>query len=160
APPGRAICSGKPARFPSRARAENEIGMHADPPPRAVGKAHPFPGTRRLAAAHRPMTNGRTSEEHDLGEKVASANSVTSVPEPKTRIVVVGGGFGGAHLVRHLERGVCRSLPVEVTLVSKDNFFLMTPFLFEACTGTLELRHCSVPIRAYLRKARFVEATV
>src|SRR5208282_4058623 len=72
----------------------------------------------------------------------------------------VGGGFGGANVVRHLENLCRRRHDVDVTLVSRDNYFLMTPFLFEACSGTLELTHCSVPIRAFLRKTRFVEATV
>ena len=49
---------------------------------------------------------------------------------------------------------------VEITLVSRENFFVITPLLFEACSGRLELRHCAQPIRAALRRARFVEATV
>jgi NADH dehydrogenase len=49
---------------------------------------------------------------------------------------------------------------VEITLVSRQNFFVITPLLFEACSGTLELRHCAQPIRAALRRARFIEATV
>jgi NADH dehydrogenase len=36
----------------------------------------------------------------------------------------------------------------------------MTPLLFEVCSGTLDLRHCSFPIRAFLRTTRFAEATV
>src|SRR5215207_8051055 len=77
-----------------------------------------------------------------------------------TRIVVLGGGFGGVAAVRHLER-LCRGrLPVDITLVSRDNYFVLTPLLFEACSGTLELRHCAQPIRPALRCARFVEATV
>src|SRR5262245_24828629 len=36
----------------------------------------------------------------------------------------------------------------------------MTPLLFEVCSGTLDLRHCSFPIRAFLRRTRFGEATV
>lgn len=79
---------------------------------------------------------------------------------PNTRIVVVGGGFGGAYVVRHLERLFRGRTDVEIVLVSRDNFFLMTPLLFEACSGTLDFRHCSVPIRDFLRRARFVEATV
>ncbi len=77
-----------------------------------------------------------------------------------TRIVVVGGGFGGAFVVRHLERLFRRRPDVDVVLVSRDNYFLMTPLLFEACSGTLNFRHCSMPLRAFLRKAQFVEATV
>lgn len=77
-----------------------------------------------------------------------------------TRIVVIGGGFGGANVVSHLERHLHGRQDVELYLVSRDNYFLVTPLLFEACSGTLEPTHCSVPLRAFLRKARFVEATV
>lgn len=75
------------------------------------------------------------------------------------RIVVLGGGFGGVAAVRHLER-LCEGKPgVEITLVSRQNFFVLTPLLFEACSGTLELRHCAQPIRPVLKRARFIEAT-
>jgi len=76
------------------------------------------------------------------------------------RIVVLGGGFGGVATVRHLERVLGRGADVEITLVSRENFFVITPLLFEACSGRLELRHCAQPIRAALRRARFIEATV
>jgi NADH dehydrogenase len=76
------------------------------------------------------------------------------------RIVVLGGGFGGVSTVRQLERVVRRHKDVEITLVSRENFFVITPLLFEACSGSLELRHCAQPIRAALRRARFIEATV
>ena len=76
------------------------------------------------------------------------------------RMVVLGGGFGGVATVRHLERVLRRRTDVEITLVSRENFFVLTPLLFEACSGSLELRHCAQPIRAALRRARFIEATV
>jgi NADH dehydrogenase len=76
------------------------------------------------------------------------------------RIVVLGGGFGGVTATRHLERALRGHADVEITLVSRDNFFVLTPLLFESCSGRLELRHCAQPIRAALRRARFVEATV
>lgn len=79
---------------------------------------------------------------------------------PRTRIVVLGGGVGGLAAARHLDRHFARRSDVEVTLVSRDNFFLLSPLLFEACSGVLELRHCAQPIRPCLRRARFVEATV
>src|SRR5215472_4572888 len=79
---------------------------------------------------------------------------------PKTRVVILGGGFGGVYTARHLER-LCKRRPdVEIVLVSRDNFLVMTPLLFEVCSGALDARHCSFPIRAYLRTTRFVEATV
>ncbi len=82
-----------------------------------------------------------------------------------TRILVLGGGFGGLWATRHLERFFAAQLAlpapaVEITLVCRDNFFLMTPLLFEAFSGTLELRHCSLPVRDFVRRSRFVEATV
>jgi NADH dehydrogenase len=76
------------------------------------------------------------------------------------RIVVLGGGFGGVTTVRRLERMARRRTNVEIILVSRENFFVLTPLLFEACSGRLELRHCAQPIRAALRRARFIEATV
>jgi NADH dehydrogenase len=76
------------------------------------------------------------------------------------RIVVLGGGFGGVMTVRHLESVLRRRADLEITLVSRENFFVITPLLFEACSGRLELRHCAQPIRAALRNARFIEATV
>jgi NADH dehydrogenase len=78
----------------------------------------------------------------------------------KTRIAILGGGFGGVYTARHLEH-LCRRRPdVEVILVSRENFLVMTPLLFEVCSGALDLRHCSVPIRAFLRTTRFMEAAV
>jgi NADH dehydrogenase len=77
-----------------------------------------------------------------------------------TRIVVLGGGVGGLAAARQLDRHLARRSNVEVTLVSRDNFFLLSPLLFEACSGVLELRHCAQPIRPCLRHVRFIEATV
>src|SRR6516162_1009718 len=79
---------------------------------------------------------------------------------PKTRVVILGGGFGGVYTARHLER-LCRDWAnLDSVLVSRDNFLVMTPLLFEVCSGTLDVRHCSFPIRAFLRTTRFVEAAV
>jgi NADH:ubiquinone reductase (H+-translocating) len=85
-----------------------------------------------------------------------TANSQKS----QTRIVVLGGGFGGVYTARHLERLCQGRHDVEIVLVSRDNFLLMTPLLFEVCSGMLDLRHCAFPVRAFLRTTRFVEAAV
>ncbi len=79
---------------------------------------------------------------------------------PKKRIVILGGGFGGVYTARNLERLIKQAPGVEIVLVSRDNFLLMTPLLFEVCSGILDVRHCAFPIRAFLRTTRFVEATV
>jgi NADH dehydrogenase len=83
-----------------------------------------------------------------------------SARAPKTRIVILGGGFGGVYTACHLEKLCKRRRDVEVFLVSRDNFLLMTPLLFEVCSGTLDVRQCSFPIRAFLRTTRLGEAVV
>jgi NADH dehydrogenase FAD-containing subunit/CubicO group peptidase (beta-lactamase class C family) len=80
--------------------------------------------------------------------------------EITTRVVVAGGGVGGLAAARHLDRLLGGRRDVEITLVNRDNFFLLSPLLFEACSGVLELRHCAQPIRPCLRRVRFIEATV
>ena len=77
-----------------------------------------------------------------------------------TRILILGGGFAGVLTARRLERLCKNRSDVQITLISRDNFLLMTPLMFEACSGTLELRHCSVSIRAFLRRTRFIEGMV
>jgi NADH:ubiquinone reductase (H+-translocating) len=55
-------------------------------------------------------------------------------------VLVLGGGFAGAYVARLLgKRGA--------TIVSPENFMLFTPLLPEAASGTLEPRHCVVPLR-------------
>src|SRR5260370_2597616 len=78
----------------------------------------------------------------------------------KKRILILGGGFGGVYTARHLERLFKRRSDVEIVLISRDNFLLMTPLLFEVFSGTLDVRQCSFPIRDFLRSTRFVEAAV
>jgi NADH dehydrogenase len=78
----------------------------------------------------------------------------------KKRILILGGGFGGVYTACHLERLFKRRADIEIVLASQDNFLLMTPLLFEVCSGTLDVRQCSFPIRAFLQTTRFVEGTV
>ena len=87
------------------------------------------------------------------------ANFLTRRFHIGTRVVVVGGGVGGLAAARHLDRLLGGRRDVDVTLVNRDNFFLLSPLLFEACSGVLELRHCAQPIRPCLRRVRFIEAT-
>src|SRR5262245_9015390 len=91
---------------------------------------------------------------------LSQTDSFAAGQRPQPRIVILGGGFAGVTTARHLERLCKRRRDVEIVLVSRDNFLVMTPLLFEVCSGALEPRHCSFPIRAFLRRTRFVEATV
>jgi len=78
----------------------------------------------------------------------------------QTKIVVLGGGFAGVYAARSLERLWGASAEVSITLISRENYFLMTPLLFEASSGVLEPRHAVNPIRPMFDHVRFVQATV
>jgi NADH:quinone reductase (non-electrogenic) len=75
-------------------------------------------------------------------------------------ILILGGGFGGLYTARSLERLLKRDADVAITLISRDNFFVMTPLLFEAGSGVLEPRHAVNPIRTLFKKVRFVQAEI
>ena len=78
----------------------------------------------------------------------------------QTRVVIVGGGFGGLKVAQTLEKLARRRDALDVTLISRDNFLLFTPFLTEALGGMLDEADVVSPIRAFLRKTRFVMGEV
>lgn len=78
----------------------------------------------------------------------------------RQRIVILGAGFGGLYTALGLEKLDRFAEVFDVTLVNRDNYFTMTPLLFEAGSGIIEPRHAVTPIRTLLRKSRFVEADV
>lgn len=75
------------------------------------------------------------------------------------RVLILGGGFGGVYASRRLGPQV-KGRTAEVTLVSRDNYFVMTPLLFEAASGVIEFRHAVNPIRPLMCCTEFVNATV
>lgn len=75
------------------------------------------------------------------------------------RIVIIGGGFGGAYLAQELEDQF-NPQETEVILIDRNNYFVFYPLLIEAGTGSLEPRHAVVSIRAFLKKTRFIMAQV
>src|SRR3954468_18433702 len=66
-------------------------------------------------------------------------------------VVIAGGGFGGAHAARRLERLLPKQA-APLVLVNDVNFMLYTPFLPEAAAGTLEPRHVVTPLREMLKR--------
>lgn len=79
----------------------------------------------------------------------------------KRTILILGGGIGGVHTALQLEQLLGYDPNIEIVLVSRDNYMLMTPLLFEAGSGVLEPRHAVAPIRKMgFKRARFVEAEV
>jgi NADH:quinone reductase (non-electrogenic) len=71
---------------------------------------------------------------------------------PSTRILVLGGGFGGVYTALHLERMLGRRSDVDITIVSRENFFLFTPMLHEVAASDLDVTHIVSPIRTLLKR--------
>jgi NADH dehydrogenase len=78
----------------------------------------------------------------------------------KTRILVLGGGFGGVYTALDLERASRRDDDVEITLVSQDNFFLFTPMLHEVAASDLDITHIVSPLRTLLKRTEFFIGSV
>ena len=78
----------------------------------------------------------------------------------KTKILILGGGFGGVYAALRLDKTLARRADVEVTLVSSDNFLLFTPMLHEVASGDLNPSDIVNPIRRMLKRVRFVQADV
>jgi len=75
------------------------------------------------------------------------------------RIVILGGGFGGAYLAQSLQK-YAGSDNLEIIIIDRNNFFVFYPLLVEAGTGSIEPRHCTVPIRDFARKSELLMAEV
>ena len=73
--------------------------------------------------------------------------------EARSGILVLGGGFGGATVVRRLGS-------TGATLVSNENAMLFTPMLPEVASGSLEPRHVVVPLRQMCPYADLTIGTV
>jgi NADH dehydrogenase len=78
----------------------------------------------------------------------------------KTKILILGGGFGGVYAALRLDKTLARRTDVEVTLVSSDNFLLFTPMLHEVASGDLNPSDIVNPIRRMLKRVQFVQADV
>jgi NADH dehydrogenase len=76
------------------------------------------------------------------------------------RILILGGGFAGVEVLRRLQDRFQNVVSVDITMVSKDNFFLFTPMLHEVASGMIETRHIVTPIRAFCNRAKFYAAKV
>lgn len=75
----------------------------------------------------------------------------------KTRILILGGGFGGLYTALHLDKTLARDADIEVTLVNRENFFLFTPMLHEVAASDLDITHIVNPIRKMLRRVKFFD---
>jgi NADH:ubiquinone reductase (H+-translocating) len=69
--------------------------------------------------------------------------------EPRPRVVVVGGGFGGLAAAKALRR-----TPADVILIDRTNYHLFQPLLYQVATAVLTPGQIGSPIREILRNQR------
>jgi NADH dehydrogenase len=65
----------------------------------------------------------------------------------KTRILVLGGGFGGVYAAMGLEKHFGRDPGVEIGLVSRENYLVFQPMLPEVISGSIGITETITPIR-------------
>ena len=73
--------------------------------------------------------------------------------------MVLGGGYGGLYAALEL-RKAARKGKIDVTLISRDNFFLVQPLLPEAVSGGIEPPHIIKSLRRLLPGVDFHQAEI
>src|SRR5947208_4416967 len=76
----------------------------------------------------------------------------------KTRVLILGGGFGGLYAALEFEKR--RDPRFEVTVVNRENFFLFTPMLHEVAASDLDLSNIVNPVRTLLKNTSFFAGEV
>jgi len=75
--------------------------------------------------------------------------------DPRSRVVVVGGGFGGLQAVRHL-----RGARADITLIDRRNFHLFQPLAYQVATGALAAGEIATPLRSIFKRRRDVRVVM
>jgi hypothetical protein len=76
---------------------------------------------------------------HDISfSRIDSKHEET--PIRQKGILILGGGFAGIEVLRELQRAFQNDGSVDITLVSRDNFFLFTPMLTEVSSSSSSLK--------------------
>ncbi len=75
-------------------------------------------------------------------------------------VLILGGGFGGIYAALRLQSGLRKRRDVAVTLVNRENFFLLTSMLPQVAASSIDTRHIVAPIRRICPHIQFYQADV
>ncbi|MBA3944510.1 MAG: NAD(P)/FAD-dependent oxidoreductase [Herpetosiphonaceae bacterium] len=67
-------------------------------------------------------------------------------PATQRRVVIIGAGFGGQEVAKHLA-----GAPVDILLLDRNNYYGFWPLLYQVATAGLEPQEIALPTRALLR---------
>ncbi len=98
-----------------------------------------------------PGTETKTDNQqpHTLQSLEAARESL---PALMPRVVIVGAGFGGLNAAKALA-----DVPVQVTVIDRNNHHLFQPLLYQVATAVLSPADISAPIRGVLSKQKNTE---
>lgn len=88
----------------------------------------------------------------ETGESIGKAD--------RKRVLILGGGFGGVYAALRLEKVLAWRDGLEVTLVTRENYFLFSPMLPEVAAGELEQNTIINPLRKLLRRVKSFVGTI
>jgi NADH dehydrogenase len=78
----------------------------------------------------------------------------------RTRILILGGGFGGVYTAIALEKLLKRDPQIEIALVNKDNYLVFQPMLPEVISGSIGILDVISPIRRLCPRTNLYTRTV
>jgi NADH:ubiquinone reductase (H+-translocating) len=78
----------------------------------------------------------------------------------RTRILILGGGFGGVYTAIALEKLLKRDPQIEIALVNKDNYLVFQPMLPEVISGSIGILDVIPPIRRLCPRTNLYTRTV
>ena len=81
--------------------------------------------------------------------------TVTQISPAPSRVVIIGGGFGGLYAAKALA-----NQPVQVTLIDRTNHHLFQPLLYQVATAGLSPGDIAQPIRHILKEAQNISVVM
>ncbi|MGI8913726.1 MAG: NAD(P)/FAD-dependent oxidoreductase [Chloroflexota bacterium] len=78
----------------------------------------------------------------------------------KSRVIILGAGFGGIHVARELARLLPEPYGAEIVLVDQKNYFVFTPMLTEVVGGEVVAEHIVSSIRKLSPRVTFMAGRV